>query len=266
MYIDSHTHLDITIQFAKIDENELMNSIFENDIGHIVQVSVDAKGFDRSYDFACRYRDRGVVFTLGIHPTSFSGKEALTKLDSFVSNIKGSRDSDLLFAIGECGLDYYRPGHEKTVQRRSFEHQLDLAKKWKLPVIVHSREALEDTVSIIRNQNPGTGIMHCFPGNRKWAKQFLDLGFYISFAGNVTYKKAVDLHDSASYVPRDRLLIETDAPFLTPVPLRGEKNRPEHIRHTYEFIADLRKEKIEDLKQNVLGNFLNLKRGGKKTN
>lgn len=264
MFVDSHTHLDMVINSCGISEGELMKGIFDNGVKHIVQVSVDAKGFDVSYDFARRYKEKGVVFTLGIHPSSLADKNALTRLDDFVSNVLKSEDSKLLFGIGECGLDYYRLRQNKEMQISSFEYQLALAKKWELPVIVHSREAMDDTVSILKNQNPGTGIMHCFPGDRNAAKQFLDLGFYISFAGNVTYNKAVDLHDSASYVPLDRLLIETDAPFLTPIPLRGKKNKPEYIKHTYEFIADLRKEKSENLKQNVLTNFLNIKKGNMK--
>jgi TatD DNase family protein len=146
----------------------------------------------------------------------------------------------------------------KEMQRSSFEFQIALAKEYNLPVIVHSRDAMDETLEILQKYKPLTGIMHCFPGNRAAAKKVIDLGFYISFAGNVTYKKAFDLHESGAYVPLDRLLLETDAPFLSPVPVRGEKNRSEYVVHTYKFIADLRRIPLSAVTDAVTANFKGL--------
>jgi TatD DNase family protein len=142
---------------------------------------------------------------------------------------------------------------------QSFRRQIDMAKRFGLPVIVHSREAMEDTLAILHEESATLGIMHCFPGDREAARKVLDLGWYISYAGNVTYRSAVNLHESALYVPLDRLLVETDAPFLTPVPLRGKKNRPEYVLHTYRYLSELRREPLAKIADAVHKNFMEIR-------
>lgn len=258
MFIDSHTHIDIILKKEpKLTVPGIINTLQEAGIKHIVQVSVDTASFQWSYDLALKYREQGVRFTLGIHPSSTAWDKELTFLDEFLLKVIPVHRS-LLLGIGECGLDYYRMRQEKSMQINSFKHQLYLAKKHKLPVIVHNRDATADTLSILKEYSPVKGIMHCFPGNRKEAKQFLDLGFYISYAGNVTYKKAYNLHESAAYIPLDRLLAETDAPYLTPEPLRGKTNNPQYVTHTYRFLAELRQEPLERLQAAVWENFRQL--------
>ena len=144
------------------------------------------------------------------------------------------------------------------MQLRGFVYQIELAKKYHLPLIVHIRDAMSDAVEVLKSRTNGGGIMHCFPGDKKEAKTVLDLGFYISFAGNTTYKNAVILHETAEYTPLDRILLETDAPFLTPVPHRGKTNRPEYVIHTYKYIADLKKISVDTLKEQVYKNFKTL--------
>ncbi|MCP4138244.1 MAG: TatD family hydrolase [bacterium] len=258
MYIDSHTHFDMILKEKNISEDSLMTGLIENNLKYVVQVAIDTKGFQWAYDFAKKYRKNGIFFSLGIHPSSWAADKELSFLSDFIKKVMTSEDSDLLFGVGECGLDYFRLRQEKEMQQKSFEHHIEEAKKWNLPLITHSREAMADTIAMFKNNNPGRILMHCFPGDSKAAKEILDLGGYISFAGNVTYKKAVELHDSAAYVPLDRLLVETDAPFLTPVPFRGKKNKPEYVINTYKYIADLRNEPLEKLVDEVHKNFVSL--------
>ncbi len=216
-YIDTHAHFDLCIEEG-IDESSLLRGMRESGIAGAVQVSIDVGGFSWSRDFAVRNASRGILFTLGIHPSSPAGEKELDMLDDFAGDVMSSADAGLLLGIGETGLDYYRMRQAKDVQRRSFERQILLAKKIDRPVIVHSRDATDDTLAILGRHAPLKGIMHCFSEGREMAKKFLDLGFMLSFAGNVTYAKALLLHESASYTPLDRLLLETDAPFLSPIP------------------------------------------------
>lgn len=258
MYIDSHTHFDLCLENAESTEETLISGLDENGIIHSVQISIDVSGFRWSLEFARKYREHGILFTLGIHPSSIAQDENLKYLSDLVDTAMNSADSSLLFGIGEAGLDYYRMRQPKSMQKKSFEAQIALSKMWNLPLVVHTRNAIEDTLSILKKNRPARGIMHCFSGNRETAREVLDLGFHISFAGNLTYKNATTLHDVATYVPLNRLLLETDAPFLTPVPLRGKSNRPEYVIHLYEFIAELRNVKLSTLKEQILTNFTSL--------
>lgn len=260
MILDSHVHFDMILDESGISEAEIIKSLKYNNIEYSVQVSVEAKDLAWSRDFAKRNYESGVYYTLGIHPSSVAGDGELSSLVSLTEQEMKGKFSRLLFAIGECGLDYYRMRQPKEMQIRSFETQIELAKKHKLPLVVHSREAMNDTLQILKEKKYGHGIMHCFAGDSKAAKMVLDMGFMISFAGNVTYKSAVELHDSAAYVPLDRVLVETDAPFLAPVPLRGKQNLPEHIKHTYRFIANLKKIPVTKLEESVTENFTRLLR------
>lgn len=256
MFIDSHCHFDIILENRNISPESLISGLKENSISHAVQVSIDNHGLNWSYDFAKKYRKNGILFTLGIHPSSVAEEKDLNELSLFVEKISISPEKDLLFGIGECGLDFYRMKQKREMQEHSFMFQLELAEKYGLPVIIHSRDAMERTLEIIKETAPVRGIMHCFPGDEKDARGALDLGLTVSFAGNVTYKNAGELHRSASFVPLDRMIIETDAPFLTPVPLRGKKNLPWYIVNTYRFIADLKKVNLSKLEDAVYENFI----------
>lgn len=255
MFIDSHAHFDLLLENNTISEDEVVNDLATNSIAFSVQVAIDTPGFEWARNFSKKHKDRGVLYAIGIHPSSHAPEMALKKQSDFIDNSLQGPDKKLLFGVGECGLDYFRMRQPEEMQKQSFEYQIDLAARHDLPVIVHSRDAMEDTITILKKKSPPKGIMHCFPGSPADAKRLLDLGFYLSFAGNVTYKKAEVLHQSAQYVPLDRLLVETDAPFLTPVPHRGKKNRPHYVKHTYEFIAELRKEPLSTIKEAVWENF-----------
>ncbi|MBN2401486.1 MAG: TatD family hydrolase [Spirochaetes bacterium] len=257
MYIDTHAHFDICLKESSLTEDEMLSRLKKNNLKYAVQISTEPKIFEWSYNFA--KKNDGIFFTIGIHPSEEASEKDLNYVRDFIQKVIDANDADLIFGIGEIGLDYYRMHQPKDRQIQAFEYQLDAANTFKLPVIIHSREAMDDTLTILRRKSPGSGIMHCFSGNSKRAKEVLDLGFYISFAGNLTYNKAEELHDAAKYVPLDRLLLETDAPFLTPVPLRGRKNMPEYVMHTYQFLAELRNENLIKIEDNIYNNFNNIK-------
>jgi len=256
MILDSHVHFNMILEDKKISEQDIISSLQSNNIQFTVQVSVEEKDFTWSRDFALRNSESGVFYTSGIHPSSPAQDQRLSNLEEFVNREMNDKHSKLLFGIGECGLDYYRMHQTKEMQINSFERQIDIAKKHDLPLVIHSRDAMNETLEILKNKKYGKGIMHCFAGDSAAAKRVLDMGFIISFAGNVTYKNAVELHDAAAYIPIDRLMIETDSPFLSPVPMRGKPNLPENIRHTYKFISSLKKIPLAELENSITENFI----------
>jgi len=255
MFIDTHAHFEMCLEERKATEEDMLSSLKENNVTYAVQISTEVKTFDWSYKFS--KRNKNIFFTIGIHPSSRATENDLISMSNFTQKVIEANDRDRLFGIGEIGLDYYRMRQPKDNQIRSFEYQLEIAKKFDLPVIIHSRDAKDETLKILKSKQPKKGLMHCFSGNGKAAKEVLDLGFFISFAGNLTYNKATDLHDAAKFVPLDRVMLETDAPFLTPVPLRGQKNVPEYVTHTYRFFAGLKNESINKIEDDIYNNFLN---------
>ena len=157
-------------------------------------------------------------------------------------------------AVGEIGLDYHYYGPEtRSAQIRLFSEQLEEARRRGLPVVVHTREAAADTLALLK-EIPSRGIIHCFTGTTDEARDYLDLGFFVSFSGIVTFKSAENVRTAARYVPDDRILIETDAPFLAPVPMRGKTNEPAFVRHTCEFLANLRGEPAEGFAERTFAN------------
>lgn len=160
-------------------------------------------------------------------------------------------------AVGEIGLDYYYDGANRASQRELFARQLDLARAHGLPVVIHTREADNDTLALL-GEIPSRGIIHCFTGSPAFCRKLLDLGFYISYSGIVTFRAADNVRETARLVPDDRLLIETDAPFLAPVPLRGKTNEPAYLVHTATFLAALRGMALEDFASLTTRNALDL--------
>jgi TatD DNase family protein len=163
-----------------------------------------------------------------------------------------------VIAWGEIGLDYHYDHSPRDVQREVFRRQLLIARELQLPVVIHSRDADDDTIEILRGRSTNrnhTGVLHCFGGTLKMAEQAIDLGFYVSFAGNLTFKKADDLRAIAQALPLDRLLIETDCPYLTPVPFRGKRNEPARVVETARLLAELKGLKIADIARITTENF-----------
>ena len=258
MLIDSHTHFDLMLEDKSVSEADLLKGLKYSNIEYSVQISIDSAGLEWSRKFAEKNSSYGILYTAGIHPSSTADDSSLRELENFVQKVMKSSQSHLLMGIGECGLDYYRLRQPREAQIKSFERQIDIARKYSLPLIIHLRDAMEEGLEILKRKKVSSGIMHCFAGGGDDAKKALDLGLMISFAGNVTYKNAHELHESAKYVPHDMILLETDAPFLSPVPLRGKPNRPDNIKHTYKFVSNLRKETTSKLEEAITGNFKKL--------
>ena len=237
--IDTHAHLDM----LKTEE-DLIESI--NNLDCIITIGCDKEEIYKAIDIANKYEN--VYASIGYHPYDIKG---LT--DEDIKQLKKlALENEKVVAIGEAGLDYYRDITPKNLQWELFEKQIALAKELDLPLIVHSRSANEDTVKILQENAPypASGIIHCFGGDVPMMEKCVDMGFYISFAGNITYPKADNLREVLKRTPLDRLLLETDSPFLSPQKKRGKPNKPSNIFYTLEFVADflnLDKEYLEKI-------------------
>ncbi len=226
--IDTHAHLDM----LKTEE-DLLESVEKLDA--IITVGCDKEEIHKAIQMTHAYEN--VYASIGYHPYDVNG---LTEEDIYTL-AEISKSEKKVVAIGETGLDYYRNITPKSLQWDFFEKQLNLAKELNLPVIIHSRNANEDTVKILENLSPfpSSGVLHCFGGDIPMMERCVELGFYISFAGNITYPKADNLRNVLKATPLDRLLLETDSPFLSPQKKRGKPNKPSYILFTLEFVADL---------------------------
>lgn len=195
-----------------------------------------------------------IFASVGVHPCTTEGE------DPEVARLVALADDDRVVAIGETGLDYFHQDDRPEWQRRRFARHIEAAKTCGKPLIVHSREAPVDTMDMLRDLGAGEagGVMHCFSGDWSMARQALDIGLYISFSGIVTFRSAESLREVARKVPLDRMLVETDAPYLAPVPKRGKTNEPSYVRHTAECIAGLRGKSLEDIAAVTTENFFRL--------
>lgn len=224
MLIDSHCHLYMGSWAKNLDI--VLARAKERGIGKIICPGIDIDSSWRSVAIANKYKE--VYAAAGIHPHDAENAPA-----DFINQLRDILAQPKVVAIGEIGLDYYRNISDADTQRTVFKKQLQLAKDMDLPVIVHNRNADNDIIHIIRQVGQIRGVAHCFSSDLTTAKILIDLGFYISFAGNVTYIKS-GLSEIAKDIPLDRLLIETDAPFLSPRPYRGKENEPSRLK----YIAD----------------------------
>lgn len=243
-FVDTHCHLDM------LEDGEIELSAGE--ISILLTVGCDKQEIQKAVEIASKYDN--VYASVGFHPyeADITSDEDIRALEDLVKSCKK------VVAVGETGLDFYRNTASRENQYRCFILQVELAKKLNLPVIIHSREADKEMTHLIKSENISNGVMHCFGGDYDLLKTALDSGLYISFAGNVTYPKADNLRQMLSYVPLDRLLLETDSPYLAPQKVRGQKNTPVNIKYTYQFVADFLKINMENLVESVYNNTRNL--------
>ncbi len=237
---DTHAHLND--EMFNEDRDEMILRARQAGVALIVNVGYSLASSRDSINLADRY---DIIYAaVGIHP-----HDAAEAGPGYIEELEEMAAHPRVVAIGEIGLDYYRDLSPRPVQRRVFSEQMALAKKLEKPIIIHDRDAHGDLMDMLRREKlgPAGGVMHCYSGSWEMARECLAMGFYISIAGPVTYSNAARLKDVAARVPRDRLLIETDAPYLTPAPYRGKRNEPAHILYTAEEIARLREMEIEDL-------------------
>ena len=241
MIVDTHAHLDFP-DFQN-DVDEVIKRAEEIGVEYLINVGVNVESSIKSVELAKRYN--WIYASVAIHPHDASSvsKEDWLQLETLSGQNK-------VVAIGETGLDYYRSRSKKDDQKRLFRQHIELAKKKNLPVIIHNRDASSDCLEIVRSYNGGIkGVIHCFSGSKEVANEFLELGFYISFAGPVTFPNAYSLREVVKSVPVERLLLETDCPFLAPQPKRGERNEPSYLKYTIPVFAELHKLSIEDIKR-----------------
>ena len=253
-FIDSHCHIDGEAFDA--DRDEVVKRAFEAGVKAMLVVGTGNPHegeVAKAVETAQRYEN--VFASVGVHP--HDAKLYDDNAEATLVNLVKS--SEKVIAWGEIGLDFYYDHSPREVQREVFVRQIRTAKKLNLPIIVHSRDADDETVEILKSEcaYPNfKGIMHCFGGTAEMARVLLDIGFLISFAGNVTFKKAENLRDAARVVPLEKLLIETDCPFLTPIPFRGKRNEPMYVVETAKFLADFYGVELGTLANQTTRNFL----------
>ena len=262
-FIDSHCHLDVThigAPFVPQDIENLTELVvqraFEANVKYMLNIGTKLSDIERLRDISDRYEN--IFRTVGIHPLEAKYHTDNYKDDEILRIINENCVKQKVVGIGEIGLDYHYDEEHKTEQQKLFHLQMELAQQHNLPVSIHSRDAFDDTVEILVTYPKVKGVMHCFSGSREFAKQVLDFGYYVSISGIVTYKKATELQDVVKYVPLDRLLIETDSPFLAPVPHRGKMNEPAFVTLVAEKIAELRETTVDTIATATSENFFNL--------
>ena len=256
MFIDSHCHIDGPEYDA--DRDEVIARAREAGVTTMLNVGTGdphSGVFERSVALAEQHPE--IYCAIGVHPhdAKLFDEPAQQRL------IDLAKQSSRVVAWGEIGLDYHYDHSPREVQRDVFRRQLGIARELKLPVVIHSRAADEDTIEILREELSDynrAGVLHCFGGSLEMAEQAIELGFFISFAGNLTFKKAEDLRAIARQLPIDRLLVETDCPYLTPVPFRGKRNEPARVVETGKFLAELRGVALEEVGRITSENFARL--------
>lgn len=250
--IDSHCHLN----YAGLAErqDEVLASARQRGIGGFLNISTRQKEWGDVVGVAERNAD--VWATVGVHP-----HEADAHPDLGAAALVEAAAHPRVVAIGECGLDYFYDKSDRAAQRERFQAHIEAAREASLPLVVHTRDAEDDTAAMLtREAGKGgvTGVLHCFTGSAELARKGLDLGFYVSISGIVTFKNARDLQDTARTIPLERLLVETDSPFLAPVPHRGQTCEPAFVADTAAFLAELRGEPLEVLAEATTANFFKL--------
>jgi TatD DNase family protein len=269
MFVDSHCHIDVDVYDA--DRVEVLERAYAAGIEAVLVIGTGdphRRETERAFEIVESYtNDKSAAqplprmyATIGVHPhDAHSFDDAIAARFEALFNEHAS-----LVALGEIGLDYHYDNSPRDVQRKVFVQQLRLARKLNLPVVIHTREAEDDTMAVLEAEMSdyarvgGSGVMHCFGGTAKMAERALQLNFMISFAGNLTFRKAEELREVAKTLPLERLLIETDAPYLSPVPYRGKRNEPAHVKHVAATLAALHETTIETIGLQTTANFTKL--------
>ncbi len=257
--VDSHCH----INFEELSKNlpDLLKNASDNQVSHMLCVSVNLEDFPQVMSLAEEYPH--IFASVGVHPCYEDVQEPS------IEQLVEIGQLDQIVAIGETGLDYFRiEDQDMTWQRERFVRHIHAAKALNKPLIIHTRSAADDTMRILKEEGADEcrGVMHCFAEDWDVAQKALDLGFYISFSGIVTFKSATNVQEVARKCPIDRILVETDAPYLAPVPLRGKTNEPAYVRHTAQFVADIQGLSLDQFAEETTNNFFNLFDSAKRTN
>lgn len=249
MLIDSHCHLNM----SKTDTQTLLENAKAEGVTHFLNISVNLPDLPQVLQAAQDYDN--VYATVGIHPNT-----AVDATEPPVDKLLQLANNPRVLGIGETGLDYYYNKGDMTWQQERFRTHIRAAKECQKPLIIHCREAKEDVLRLLQEEKAQEvgGIMHCFVEDYDTAAKAMDMGFYISFSGIVTFKSAQALQQVAQQIPQQRLLVETDSPYLAPVPYRGKPNQPAYVRKIAEFVADLREQAYAEIAQATSENFFRL--------
>jgi TatD DNase family protein len=255
--VDSHCHLDQLD--LKTHADSLANALTQaknQGVGHMLCVCITLENFPDVLQIAKSYPN--ISASVGLHPN-----EQDVPLEPTAEDLIALAQDEKIVAIGETGLDYFRSTGDVEWQRERFRQHIRAAKNLKKPLIIHTRQAKDDTLKVMREENAAeaSGVMHCFTEDWATASAAMDLNFYISISGIVTFKSAVEIQDVAKRVPLDRLLIETDSPYLAPNPHRGKSNEPAYVRYIAEYIAELRGISVAALAEATTENFFRLFKG-----
>ena len=240
MLIDTHAH----VQDRKFrgDLKDVLDRASEEGLEKIICIGVDYESSCQAVDLAWKYPQIHAV--VGVHPHNAKtvNEKVLSKLYELAKDVE-------VVAIGEIGLDYYRDLSPREQQKKAFIEQINLAKELNKPIVIHDRDAHQDVFDIIKKEKAGKnqGVMHCYSGHLPLAIELMKQGFYISFAGPLTYKNARKTHEVATKIPLDRILIETDCPYLTPEPLRGKRNEPAYVKYIAQRLAKLRRKNLDEI-------------------
>tara|TARA_B100001123_G_C15254157_1_gene1003977 strand:+ start:132 stop:905 length:774 start_codon:yes stop_codon:yes gene_type:complete len=253
MIVDSHCHLDYASLYDQLDD--IVKRAELNKVKYLLSICTTLESFEKIKLIINKYKN--IYGTFGIHPHE---SEKFTDVDAkFILNVK--KENKKIIGIGETGLDFYYNHSEKKIQKKSFIEHIRAASELNIPVIVHSRSAETDTYEILKSEKKNSDLkvlIHCFTGSKDFAKKLLDIGCYISVSGIITFKKSTDLSDTVSSIPIDKLLVETDSPYLAPSPHRGKPNEPSYIVHTIEKLSQVMDISKEDVISNTTNNFINL--------
>lgn len=250
--VDSHCHLDMFVGHDSHDN--IIKRAFESNVHYMQTICTKLEDFPKILAIAENYKN--VFASVGIHPSEVREVISASELISLAKNNR-------VIGLGETGLDYYynKDITQHKLQKQSFEEHIKASCENKLPIIVHTREAEDDTYDIIASYKKTynfPGLIHCFTASERFARKILDIGFYISVAGIVTFKNADELRDIIKFTPLDRLLVETDSPYLAPVPKRGKINEPSYVKYVTEAIADLKGITFEKCAKQTTDNFFTL--------
>lgn len=246
--VDSHCHLNFDGLSSRLPE--VFANMAENQVRQALAISVSRQSFAEV--LAIAEANDHIFATVGVHPDREDAEEFT------VEELVRHAQHPKVVGIGETGLDYHWCKGDLAWQHQRFVCHILAANHSGLPLVVHTRDAAADTMRLLRGHQAHAGVIHCFTENVEVAKAALDLGFYISFSGIVTFKNAPDIQAAAKYVPADRILVETDAPFLAPVPKRGKPNEPAYVKYTADFVAQLRGETPERIAETTTENFYRL--------
>lgn len=253
MFIDSHCHLD-RIDLAPYNQDfaEFVKDAESQKIRHMLCIAIDLESYPAMRKLVEPYRH--ISLSVGVHPNATEGREPS------VDELLALASDDKVIAIGETGLDYFHGKGDLDWQRQRFKNHIQVAKALNKPLVIHTREAGHDSLEVLKQEGADSvgGIIHCFTEDWAYAEKALDLNFYISFSGIVTFKNALAIKEVAQKVPADRFLIETDSPYLAPAPFRGKPNYPTYVRYVAEHIAELRNTTVEEVAKLSSDNFYRL--------